>query len=253
MPFTLAHPAAVLPLPRALGRYCVFSALVVGSIAPDLPYFFGDPFKRSTTHSLASVLWFSLPAGWLTYLVWEHAVRSAVVTLLPDPLRARLRGAPQVGEIVPVSLCIVLGALTHIAWDALTHETDSLEGVLGLGDLAIGGVSILSYAVLQALSTLGGLALIGLSIRSWLRRTPPRRLPPRVAAVENRRLFSQLIVLAAFLVTSAIACLGFALSDPSSQNNLALLAGHSLLTGIGCTAVLLAGVGAWLRPRARRG
>ncbi|MEI5672079.1 MULTISPECIES: DUF4184 family protein [unclassified Nocardioides] len=36
MPFTLVHPAAVLPLVRTP---LVPSALVLGSVAPDLPYF----------------------------------------------------------------------------------------------------------------------------------------------------------------------------------------------------------------------
>src|SRR5215467_12574272 len=36
VPFTFSHPAAVLPLAR---RGLVFSALVVGSMAPDFPYF----------------------------------------------------------------------------------------------------------------------------------------------------------------------------------------------------------------------
>jgi len=36
MPFTLAHPAAVLPLFRGP---LVPAALVVGAVAPDLPYF----------------------------------------------------------------------------------------------------------------------------------------------------------------------------------------------------------------------
>ena len=35
MPFTFAHPAAVVPLLRPLGRYGVLSALVIGSIVPD--------------------------------------------------------------------------------------------------------------------------------------------------------------------------------------------------------------------------
>ena len=39
MPFTLAHPAAVIPLCGILRRASVPSALIIGSMAPDLVYF----------------------------------------------------------------------------------------------------------------------------------------------------------------------------------------------------------------------
>src|SRR5581483_12465816 len=50
VPFTLAHPAAVLPLRR---RGLVFSALVVGSMAPDFEYFFG--LKRPISHTMPGI------------------------------------------------------------------------------------------------------------------------------------------------------------------------------------------------------
>ncbi|MFP5073747.1 DUF4184 family protein [Neisseria sp. WLZKY-1] len=37
MPFTLAHPIAILPFSRC--RYCYFPALVIGSLSPDFVYF----------------------------------------------------------------------------------------------------------------------------------------------------------------------------------------------------------------------
>lgn len=45
MPFTLAHPAVVLPLVR---RPFVPGALVAGAMAPDLPYFLGAAGIAST-------------------------------------------------------------------------------------------------------------------------------------------------------------------------------------------------------------
>ncbi|MEV0803512.1 DUF4184 family protein [Kribbella sp. NPDC050281] len=47
MPFTLAHPAAVLPLVR---RPLVASALVAGAVAPDLLYL--DPIYRFATQGI---------------------------------------------------------------------------------------------------------------------------------------------------------------------------------------------------------
>lgn len=39
MPFTFAHPAAVLPLGVKKTKYIDFTALVIGSMAPDFEYF----------------------------------------------------------------------------------------------------------------------------------------------------------------------------------------------------------------------
>src|SRR5437762_2617545 len=50
MPFPLAHPAAVLPLRRYCPRFLSFPALVIGSIAPDFGYCFGDLNVEDLSH-----------------------------------------------------------------------------------------------------------------------------------------------------------------------------------------------------------
>jgi len=62
LPFTLAHPAAVLPLRRT---GLVFSALVVGSMAPDFPYFLSVSDAIRWGHSTRGVFLFCLPFGLL--------------------------------------------------------------------------------------------------------------------------------------------------------------------------------------------
>ena len=42
MPWTFAHPAAVLPFRRIVGRQLPLLGLVVGSMAPDMGYFAGQ-------------------------------------------------------------------------------------------------------------------------------------------------------------------------------------------------------------------
>jgi len=39
VPYPFAHPAAVLPLARPMGRFAAPSALAIGSVLPDLWYF----------------------------------------------------------------------------------------------------------------------------------------------------------------------------------------------------------------------
>ena len=58
MPFTLAHPIAVLPFSRC--RYCHFPALVIGSLSPDFVYFLHGR-AVSGGHGLADMLWSEPP------------------------------------------------------------------------------------------------------------------------------------------------------------------------------------------------
>lgn len=101
MPYPFAHPAAVLPLARPMGRLGVTSALVIGSMVPDAWYLFPG-LVRADSHSAAGLFWFCLPLGFVVYLLWNGG---------------RLR-AP----LPAVAVSLAVGALTHFAWDALAHS-----------------------------------------------------------------------------------------------------------------------------------
>ncbi len=66
MPFTLAHPAAVIPLKKSTyGRYFSLSALIAGSIVPDLGYLVPLADFTGFSHSLGGIIVFGLPVGLL--------------------------------------------------------------------------------------------------------------------------------------------------------------------------------------------
>ena len=67
MPFPLAHPAAVLPFRRYCPHWLNFTALLVGSVSPDLGYLFGPLKVDVLSHTLAGSVLFCLPAG---YALW---------------------------------------------------------------------------------------------------------------------------------------------------------------------------------------
>ena len=123
MPYPFAHPAAVLPLARPLGRFAVPSALAIGSMAPDFWYFV-PLLGRGESHSLAGLAWFCLPASLLVYLLFHLFLKQPLIALLSPRLGCFTpAGLPQVPwSAVMVSLMV--GALTHVAWDALTHSYD---------------------------------------------------------------------------------------------------------------------------------
>jgi hypothetical protein len=63
VPFTPTHIAAILPVAAAAPRPFPFSALVVGSMIPDLPLFVTLPVTYATTHSITGLFLACLPLG----------------------------------------------------------------------------------------------------------------------------------------------------------------------------------------------
>ncbi|GAA2318443.1 DUF4184 family protein [Streptomyces caniferus] len=187
MPFTLSHAAAVLPVIRRTGAArgpLVASALVAGSFAPDMTYYadslvpggmaFGD-----FTHSLPGVLTVDvlvtavLVGGWLlvreplTSLV-PRAWRSTVHTFVRGRSR-RPRGARELAALVGwFVVSAVLGAVTHVVWDAFTHPGRwGTRLVPGL-DRVVGGLPLSTY-VQYGTSALA-LAAMGAFVWPILRR-----------------------------------------------------------------------------------
>ena len=125
MPFTGSHPAAVLPLLR-LGLPA--SALVIGSVTPDLPYYVDLPVTSAQTHSLTGVLGADLILGICAYLLWHLLLVPPLIWVAPAGLQRRipdhLRTGPRLstaGDLARVGLALTIGALTHVLWDAFTH------------------------------------------------------------------------------------------------------------------------------------
>src|SRR5262245_13712318 len=122
MPFTAAHPAIVLPL---IGRFRVpyaTSALVVGAMAPDFEYFLRLRPIATISHSLLGVVVFCLPASALVLMAYHLIAKRPATLLLPDWVRRRLARAmdncrPSVRDLGMLALLIMIGALSHIAWD----------------------------------------------------------------------------------------------------------------------------------------
>ena len=123
MPYPFAHPVAVLPLVRPMGRFAAPSALAIGSVVPDLWYFV--PFvNRTDSHGLAGLLWFCLPIGALVYAMFHLLLKEPLIALLSPRLGAfacaGLPRAPWYAGLVSLAV----GAATHQLWDALTHSND---------------------------------------------------------------------------------------------------------------------------------
>jgi hypothetical protein len=120
VPYTLSHPAAVL----ALGRTRLpMAAMVFGSVVPDFPMFGLTPWSYDFAHSWTGVMTADVAAGVVLTALWVLLVRDAMAAAAPSSLRERLQPATTYAArdwwlVVPSA---AIGAVTHVAWDELTH------------------------------------------------------------------------------------------------------------------------------------
>lgn len=186
MPFTLAHPAAVLPFRRFGARYTSLSALVLGSMMPDLGYFFALRVPAALTHSVAGIFLFCLPAGLLAYVLFHAILRRPMIALAPDAVSGRMNVTnpwfPRTaGSLLAIVLSIVIGAATHLGWDAFTHAHTAVTRNVELLRALVGpvaGPQVRVFKVLQYFSGVLGLAILAASAAKWMRLTPPARSEP---------------------------------------------------------------------------
>lgn len=197
MPFTPAHPAAVIPLRRVLGRFAVTSALVIGSIMPDSAYFLPFPIRRGVSHSVPALFWYCVPVGLAGYLLFHLVLKRPLVSLLPAALANRLGPTVSAARLLPpvpwsaVVVSLLIGAITHLIWDTFTHRghpTVEALGFLRVRLFSVGGYRVFGYRLLQHVSTVLGMYAVVWWVRAWMRRTPAAShctlsLPPRTRAL----------------------------------------------------------------------
>lgn len=191
MPFTVSHAAAALPFLRTP---LPIAALVVGTMAPDLPYFLPLGVPRDFSHSLLGVVTVDLAVGALVLAAWVLLLRAPVLDYAPAWLRSRMPNR-QVASIPLVLLALVVGALTHLAIDTVTHE-GSLDAVLPFMALEVGPYSVANYVHL-VVSVIGAV-ILAVWVRGWVARTPPRSVETLVADAERLTIWS--VLAAGFIV-----------------------------------------------------
>lgn len=181
MPFTPSHAVIALPFVRTP---LVPAAIAIGAMTPDLPLFIRRTgLTYAFTHTYANVVWTAILACAL-FLVWRLVLRPAVPELLPEHVARRLpvswqdTGARAVPELVSngwlprllLALSALLGVLSHIAWDAFTHEGRAGVELLPFLDHQWG--PLLGYKWLQHGSSVLGLIILGVFAARWLWRMP---------------------------------------------------------------------------------
>lgn len=258
MPFTPSHAAAALLFTRTP---LVPAAIVAGSVAPDLPYYVPLPVNRELTHQPLGIVTIDLAIALVAFLAWQLLLRAPVIDLSPLWLRSRMPqrpagrwwapGARAVPVVLVLGVSLVVGSITHLAWDEFTHPGWLVDHV---PLLRVQAGPLLVHKWLQHASSIVGLVAIALYAVRWVRRTPGVQDAAVVSDRARRAVWftvGSVFVLSA-LIGWAVALLGreaqglpFALLDP----------GVVFLTARICVASALATTvlvcAAWYPLRAR--
>lgn len=259
MPFTLSHAAAALPFRRFKP---VWPALVVGTFAPDLPYFILISDEDRTGHHFPEAVLYTLPLALLVLWVFEWWVKGPVVELLPSGLQRHLqdkveplsfKGWGQFGSIV---LWIAVGIATHVIWDQFTHSHTWMNAhwsVLHYSVPVPFHAPVLLPKILQHASTILGLLVVAAWCVLWYRRTTP--VPETsLPQLSSFRKFVAVITMAgiAAVVGYPLAILKLADHAPPIRPLYFIVTVFEAMTLIFCVQVLIYGVARISSARFRR-
>ncbi|MEV4110633.1 DUF4184 family protein [Nonomuraea sp. NPDC049695] len=204
MPFTLSHVAAILPVRRWLPP----SALAVGAMVPDLPYYLPLPFSSASTHAWWGPLLLGVPVGAVLLVLFHQVVRAPLTALAPAGLRARLPDAPRrvpARAVAEAVAALLVGMATHLVWDGFTQT-----GGFAVAHWQVLRLSVIGphrvFNVLMYASSAGGLAALAGWFALWYRQTPVR--PGRLPGVAGRVRGAVLVMVGIAAIVGAAAGAG---------------------------------------------
>jgi hypothetical protein len=228
----------------------VLSALVVGSLAPDFRYFLNLAPRGHFGHSLKGVFFFCLPVGLAVLWIFQRVMKLPLISLAPERHQQRLaaqatpfRWGPA-GRFVLILCSLFVGAISHLAWDAFTHDRGLV--VRNLPDLRSPALEEFGthrplYDVLQHGSSLLGMALLALWYWRWFKRAPRQPVPPYLQL--DARLKGW--VTASIVILSAGVSLAHAYTDSYHLASRSVFVGTSLVTFMSLVFMGAAGFSLW--------
>jgi len=254
MPFTLAHAAAAWPFRRTRLDICAF---IAGCFAPDFGYaVFVAPYALYG-HTLPGLFVFDLPAGLLVLWLFHDYVKEPATIFLPKGIRERLEFSEKRFSLWPparlalTALSILMGALTHIVWDSLTHEHywpyRRWQALRLKVQLPVAG-NVEVCKLLQYGSTLLGITVIAIWVWQWRRGSEPVDQPiPEPFTVAQKRMLIVALPMMAVLGAVLRAYAGVAL--PAATRSAMQYPGNMVISASAILWVELLACGIVLRKR----
>jgi hypothetical protein len=204
MPNPLAHPAAAVPFTKA---GMVFSALVIGSIAPDFWYIFhvGPSYFANT---LTGLFLFDVPVGFFLLWLFHTLAKWPLLSILPQGWQRRLFSHAQrftwwpIKRFVFILLSLAIGSGTHILWDSFTHDYGWMVEQLAFLSTPFAGIPL--YNILQNLGTLVGIGLLVYWFIRWFPNAPQGDQLPAHFSIKVKAIFVALTTVSLVLFEGAL-------------------------------------------------
>jgi hypothetical protein len=253
MPFTISHAAVVLPFARLLARWRLLSAVVVGAMVPDFGLFFPWRIYRFETHSAMALFTFCLPVGLATYWIFQYSIKTPVLEVLPEGAYARWHTYSSPADFASMrqwvlAACgVFAGAVTHLVWDAFTHE--KARGIRMIPWLEepvvdIGKHHVAAVRLMQDVSSLVGLIVVLGVVWYGLRRGHEQAVPGRPLRPAER--WAWVVTYGLGAVALSVAWLLWArVGEPAGHSInataglIAVAALRGLATSLLCTSLVL--------------
>ncbi len=169
MPFTLAHPALILPAKNV--KWFSLTALIVGSMVPDLEFFFQLREVENIGHHWYGIALFDIPVGLLFCFLFHNVLRTPLLANLPAMYRSRFAAMIDFNwnpyarsHKLNILVSLLAGIATHILCDGFTHYNGMFVLLFPVLQQNVPWVNMPAYFVLQILFSAVGMLAVGLVI-----------------------------------------------------------------------------------------
>lgn len=145
-------------------------------MVPDFEFFLRLSDDRFIAHSFVGLFVFCIPVGLICLYLFHNLLKFPLLSLLPHNHQSRLHHIANGFTFFPfkrfcsIVLALMIGAVSHLTWDALTHESGwmiSLFPILEQHMFTAAGMRLKVYDVLQHCSSIGGIVVLVYSYRMW--------------------------------------------------------------------------------------
>jgi hypothetical protein len=163
MPFTFSHPAIILPFLRT--KKLSATGLIIGSMSPDFEYFIRMKVQSDVSHTFLGLILFNLPVGFLVALMFHEVIKRKLIENLPSFFQHRLEILKNLkwldylkANFFYVLISILIGAFSHLFWDAFTHESGYFVQKMPFLLCKMNNIPL--YKIIQHLSSIIGMIFI---------------------------------------------------------------------------------------------
>ncbi len=206
MPFTLAHPAILLPLEKS--KRFSLTALIAGSMVPDFEFFFQMREVENIGHHWYGILFFDLPVAIVCCFVFHNRLKQLLIVNLPTAYRNKFINvigfnwnAYAAANKMKILLSLLIGIISHIVWDGFTHSDGFFVILIPVlsEQIKIAGKQLPFYFLLQIFSSIAGMWLVYWAIK----KIPSNQEQPLIVKT-NAWYWPSFILVFAVIVLSRI-------------------------------------------------